>query len=291
MLFPLCSYLYHKRRNGDALGVLMLELIGHDAYMVKNAGTGPRWHGCPYELVWSRGAWVQDSYRGVCISPLLCPPAPHQALAKWAIPHAFPARALAPAGLLLIPQVPPAFNELFLNLSAGDFPHLSSCNTWPVPLLWLVPRLLYGPPRWVLLQTPDKNLHTLVLPKCVMSEPMVEWTERWAPDTQGHLVLSLVGGCLQDMIWGAQGPLSLNRMLPPSIGSDFPGGSDGKESTSNAGDPGSTPVSRRSPGEGNGTPLQCSCLENPMDGGAWWATVHGVAKSWTRLSDFTYIYI
>ena len=40
-------------------------------------------------------------------------------------------------------------------------------------------------------------------------------------------------------------------------------------------------------GEGSGTPLQFSCLENPMDGGAWWATVHGVAKSWTRLSDLT----
>ena len=41
-------------------------------------------------------------------------------------------------------------------------------------------------------------------------------------------------------------------------------------------------------GEGNGTPLQYSCLENPMDGGAWWAAVHGVAKSQTRLSDFTF---
>ena len=41
-------------------------------------------------------------------------------------------------------------------------------------------------------------------------------------------------------------------------------------------------------GEGNGTPLQYSCLENPMDGGASWATVHGVAKSWTRLSNFTF---
>ena len=40
-------------------------------------------------------------------------------------------------------------------------------------------------------------------------------------------------------------------------------------------------------GESNGTPLQYSCLENPMDGGPWWATVHEVAKSWTRLSDFT----
>ena len=43
-------------------------------------------------------------------------------------------------------------------------------------------------------------------------------------------------------------------------------------------------------GEGNGTPLQCSCLENPMDEGAWWATVHGVSKSRTRLSDFTFTF-
>ena len=43
-------------------------------------------------------------------------------------------------------------------------------------------------------------------------------------------------------------------------------------------------------GEGNGTPLQYSCLENPMDGGAWWAVVHGVAKSQTRLSDFTFTF-
>ena len=42
--------------------------------------------------------------------------------------------------------------------------------------------------------------------------------------------------------------------------------------------------------EGNGTPLQYSCLENPMDGGAWCAAVHGVAKSWTRLSDFTFTF-
>ena len=61
----------------------------------------------------------------------------------------------------------------------------------------------------------------------------------------------------------------------------FPGGSDGKEYACNAGDPGSIPRWRRSPGEGNGNPLQYSCLENFMDRGAWQATVHGVAKSWT----------
>ena len=55
----------------------------------------------------------------------------------------------------------------------------------------------------------------------------------------------------------------------------FPGGSDGKVSACNAGDLGLIPGSGRSPGEGNGNPLQYSCLENPMDGGAWWTTVHG----------------
>ena len=61
-----------------------------------------------------------------------------------------------------------------------------------------------------------------------------------------------------------------------------------KASTYNAGDLGSIPGSGRSPGEGNGNPLQYPCLENHMDGGAWWATVHGVTKSWTRLRDFTF---
>ena len=58
----------------------------------------------------------------------------------------------------------------------------------------------------------------------------------------------------------------------------FPGGSDGKESACNAGDVGLIPGSGRSRGEGNGNPLQYSCLENFMDRGAWWATGHGVAK-------------
>ena len=67
---------------------------------------------------------------------------------------------------------------------------------------------------------------------------------------------------------------------------DFPDGSEGKDSAYNAGDPGSIPGSGSSPGEGNGNPLQYSCLENPMGRGAWWATVHGVAKSQTKLSYF-----
>ena len=58
----------------------------------------------------------------------------------------------------------------------------------------------------------------------------------------------------------------------------------GKESACNSGDLGSIPELGRFPGEGNGSPLQYFCLENFMDRGAWWATVHGVAKSWTWLS-------
>ena len=71
----------------------------------------------------------------------------------------------------------------------------------------------------------------------------------------------------------------------------FPGGSDGKASACNEGDLGSIPGSERSPGEGNGNPLQYSCLENLMDRGAWQATAHGVTKSQTRLSDFTFFFL
>ena len=65
----------------------------------------------------------------------------------------------------------------------------------------------------------------------------------------------------------------------------FPGGSDNKESACIVGDPGLIPGSGRFPGEGHGNPLQYPGLENSTDRGAWWTTVHGVAKSGTRLSD------
>ena len=73
----------------------------------------------------------------------------------------------------------------------------------------------------------------------------------------------------------------LFNMLSIFVMCDFPDGSDGKASAYNAGDPGSIPGLGRSSGEGNDNPLQYSCLENPTDGGAWWATVHGVTKSRT----------
>ena len=80
-------------------------------------------------------------------------------------------------------------------------------------------------------------------------------------------------------------PLALIGLRPLQGFDCFPGGSDGKESTHSVEDPGSIPGLGRSPGEEKGSRLQYSCPENSMDRGALWATVHGVVKSWTRLSD------
>ena len=65
----------------------------------------------------------------------------------------------------------------------------------------------------------------------------------------------------------------------------FPGGSVTKKLPANVGDPGSMVGLGRSSGEGNGNPFRYSCLENPTDRGAWWTTAHGVAKSWTQMSN------
>ena len=79
--------------------------------------------------------------------------------------------------------------------------------------------------------------------------------------------------------------VKLGCFLPLQGG--LPSGSDGKESACNARDMDSVPVLGRSPGEGHGNPLQCSCLENPVGRGAWWAIVHGVAKSRAQVSTQT----
>ena len=76
---------------------------------------------------------------------------------------------------------------------------------------------------------------------------------------------------------------SLGKLPSENLHLGFLGGSDGRESACKVGDPASIPGPERSPGVGNGNPLLYSFLENSMDRGAWQATVHGVAKSWTRL--------
>ena len=78
--------------------------------------------------------------------------------------------------------------------------------------------------------------------------------------------------------------VSIICQLKPRSG--FPGGSERKESTYNAGDLASISGLGRRPGKGNGYPLQYTCLENSMDRGAWRAAIHGITKSWTQLSDF-----
>jgi len=82
----------------------------------------------------------------------------------------------------------------------------------------------------------------------------------------------------------------LNWMPPQEALRGFPAGDSGKNPAASVGnirDSDSTPGLGRSPGEGHGNPLQYSCLENPMDRGAWWATVHGITKSQTQLKQFS----
>ena len=105
-----------------------------------------------------------------------------------------------------------------------------------------------------------------------------------------HGQWSLVGYCLNRVEKSRTQlkrlSMHIQRLLTRFRTLGFPGGSDGKESAHNGGDLGSIPGLGRSPGEGNGYPLWYSCLENFMDRGAWQATVHGVAKSRTQMSDF-----
>ena len=85
----------------------------------------------------------------------------------------------------------------------------------------------------------------------------------------------------------------IHTYIPTCMG--FPGGSDGKESDLNVGNPGLIPGLGKSPGEGNSNPVQYSCLGNPIDRGAWWSSAHGVAKRLTQLSNehfhFLHIYL
>ena len=138
----------------------------------------------------------------------------------------------------------------------------------------------------------------LSLPPTHPSPLLCVFTEHWPEDMCSLLILFL--NCSLDSLGSLEMDVILSpcpqwleqcqRPCRPSISIcwnssqvviiwGFPAGSDGKESTCNAGDPGSIPGLGRSPGEENGNTIQCSCLGNLMDGGAWWATVHDVAES------------
>ena len=108
----------------------------------------------------------------------------------------------------------------------------------------------------------------------ILQARILEWVAM--PSSKGSPPLA--GGFFTaSSTWG---PPVLQRGIINLI-EGFPGGSDAKESACNVGDLGSVPGLGRAPGEGNGNPLQYSCLETSMDRGIWEATVHGVAKSWT----------
>ena len=113
----------------------------------------------------------------------------------------------------------------------------------------------------------------------INKESKVREIMRLETSSRTHSYLAHRGQCWKPSLL----VLGQDLAAPPLLG-----GSDGKASAYNAGDLGSIPGSGRSPGEGNGNPFQYSCLENPMDGGTWLTTVHRVAKSRTRLSDFTF---
>ena len=109
----------------------------------------------------------------------------------------------------------------------------------------------------------------------------------WACTDLGHLSFSVTSFCLFILFMGFSRQECWSVLpFPSPVDHDLSELSSG-DSAYNAGDPGLIPGSGRSPGEGNGNPLQYSCLENSMDGGAWWATVHGVAKNQIWLSNFT----
>ena len=107
----------------------------------------------------------------------------------------------------------------------------------------------------------------------------MHWRRKWQPTPVFCLENPRDGGAWWAAVYGVAQSRTRLKRLSSSIGLLC----SGKESACNAGDLGSIPESGRSSGEGNGNPLQYSCLENSMDRGAWWATVHGVTKSQTRL--------
>ena len=147
---------------------------------------------------------------------------------------------------------------------------------------------MLGAPTLPLVKNPHEiqNQHLLIgrsgIPISFRIFHSLLWSTQWQPTPvflpgESHGWRSLMGYSP----WGCK-ELDMTERL------HFTCSSVSKESACSIGDLGLIPGLGRSPREGNGNPLQYSCLENPMDRGAWWATVHGVAKSRTRLSDFTH---
>ena len=147
-------------------------------------------------------------------------------------------------------------------------------------------------PGMMLKITPQNQSGTDPMAMVELTQPAPMGTGAGLQDAPGtFLVVWWLRICLfRGFHAGNMGSIPVPRTkIPHALGElGFPGGSEVKASAWYSGDLGLIPGSGRSPGKGNGNPLQYSCLENPIEGGAWWATVHGVAKSRTRLNDFTF---
>ena len=158
------------------------------------------------------------------------------------------------------PNIPGSYAIVFYTPS--DFTSITShIHNWALFLLWLCLFIL----SWVI-------------------SPLFS-SKIWTPTDLGSSFFSVTSFCLFILFMGFSRQECWSVLpFPSPVDHDLSELSSG-DSAYNAGDPGLIPGSGRSPGEGNGNPLQYSCLENSMDGGAWWATVHGVAKNQTWLSD------
>ena len=133
-----------------------------------------------------------------------------------------------------------------------------------------------------------KSTNTSAISQC-LSYSEQDYT-RPGPQTPWALYGPQIFQMLQNLMLIRSSLNSVKLFLTWYRGNSFLGGPAVKNPPANAGDAGLISGLGRSPGEGNDSPLQYSCLENPMDGGSWWATVHGVAKSQTRLSTFTFTF-
>ena len=140
-----------------------------------------------------------------------------------------------------------------------------------------------------------KTFHSLSEPEhvLVLSFPRETFSSQFICISQQHFTLCMLITIFsrvketfthipEDILLGST---FLSIMLTFMLQLTYPGSSNCKESACNARDLGSIPGYRRSPGEGHGNPFQYSCLENSRDREAWWAIVHGLAKSWTQLSN------
>ena len=140
--------------------------------------------------------------------------------------------------------------------------------------------------NWLIGKNPDAGNDWRWVEKGMTEDEMVEW-HHWLNGHEFELTLGVGDGqgslvCCSP--WGHQ-VLDMTERLNWTELNGFPGNSDGKEAACHAGDPGSVSEPGRSPGKGNGNPLQYSFLENAMDRGGWQAIVHAVTASWTWPSD------